>query len=449
MTAVHIAVDAVECSINFPACYIEMTATEQTYMLINLKDASTTPFCSLDDLYTWVCREKGANLEKNVAEILELCKRVDGRFGALPLAPPVNSSVNKEVTVPFNSDSMACLLPNQSEPVQTKTTLTLEEKLRSINEFNVPSQAIPLNYTDYKQIRKMTDTAARAFGAEGFTKADPELEEDHELSEADAMKRLKETVESADKKTLSKLEKKQVEDWFFLNSTMPGSTDYLTSYCLNLFISFYDGKIETSLLHGFPDTSSLPMKDFCNYSYTINDTPAPIEKKLYSGLFKPYRDTVVQLEKKGVYNCEKLVYGLYRDFHKNRVSILTLEPWVLEFLNSCCKQDIPEESTKSSVLYSKFVEWIESGWEGSFDSKYYAALKGLISQKGFSSILKSSTGLKPIRKSDGIYWPGISLGRGKGIPEKEYPILLGYAEKEYGAPLETLKSVDNKTLLSF
>lgn len=430
-----------------------MAAIEQTYMLINLKDASTTPFASLDDLYAWVCREKGANVEKNIAEILELCKKMDGKLDkkAKPLAlPPLLSTVvNKEITVPFNGDSMSRLLPNQSEPVKTTPTLTFEEKLRSINEFNVPSQAIPLNYKDYKQIRKMTDTVASAFGAEGFTKMDPELEADHELSEADAMKRLKETVDSADKKTLSKLDKKILEDWFLTSSTIPSTPNSVTPYCMNLFLSLYDGSAKTADLHGFPCTTNIPIKDLYNYTYTIFENPPPLNNEIDGKLFKPYRDIVTELEKRGVYNSPKLVFGLYRDFYLDRVSILTLEPWVLEFINNCCKQDVPEESTKSSVLYGKFGEWIDSSWEGIFDSRYYAALKGLISQKAFSSILKSSTGLKPIRKSDGIYWPGISLGKGKGIPEKEYPTLAGYDDREYGAPLETLKSVDNKTLLGF
>jgi hypothetical protein len=430
-----------------------MAAMEPSYMLIGLKDATSNSFCSLDELYTWVCEKKGVTLENNVAEILKLCKRMDGRVGIatdIPVAHPVTSSANKEVTVPFNSDSMARLLPNQSEPVKTTPTLTLEEKLRSINEFNVPSQAIPLNYTDYKHIRQMTDTAASAFVAEGFTKKDPELEADHELNKADAMKRLKETVDSADKPPLAKMEMKLLEEWFLTN-THASTENYVTPYCYNIFLTFYDGTSECFRDHGLPSVNNLPstLTEFFKYSYPILESPPASKYIIDDRYFNSYRTIVTTLSQNGVFRSEKLAFGLYKDYHKNRVSILTLEPWVLEFLQSCCKQDIPEESTKSSVLYSKFVEWVETIWEKSLNSNYYLALKGIISQKGFSSILKSSTGLKPIRKSDGIYWPGISLGRGKGIPEKEYPTLAGYDDKEYGAPIETLKSVDNKTLLGF
>jgi hypothetical protein len=239
---------------------------------------------------------------------------------------------------------------------------------------------------------------------------------------------------------------KDLKEWFLINSsTMGGSVDkYLTHYCLNIFLRLYDGKEETQKLHNFPPSASIPedLKDFYKRSFVVQERPTTYDNVIHSWYFEPYRKLHIYIMQGGrltYAQSHKLAYSLYTHVHMNRVSIMSLEPWVLCFIERSCKKE-SEEFTKSSVLYSKFVEWIDTIWDCGLTSErdafetYRISIRGLVSQKAFTSILKSSAGLKPVRKSDGIYWPGISLGAGKRI-EVSHEIITGYEDKEYGAPI--------------
>lgn len=409
-------------------------------MLIGLKDASSTPFATLDDLYTWVCREKGVVLEKNVSEILELCKRMDSRLGAAVVEPS-----KKSYSLPQLPDEGARLLNTlpKSEPVQVNSEMTIEEKLRCINDFNVPSQAVPISYTEYKKARDFSDKTASSYFPKEFPKADEELDKDQEMSKADAMNRLLDLQANGTKPKLGGNELRNLRNWFLLNGAEEGcSVDkYFTHYCLNIFLRLYDGKEETVKLHNFPPTISLPayLKDFHKYSFFIEETPTTYNNIVKNSYFKSYQilhEHIMKGCSLDFAQAHKLAYSIYTHVHMNRVSIMSLEPWVLCFLETLCKKE-DEESTKSSILYSKFVEWFEAIWDTTdteFFDTYRYAIKSIVSQKAFTSILKSSAGLKPIRKSDGIYWPGIGLGPGEKI-EPPLFIVGGYQDKEYGSPI--------------
>jgi hypothetical protein len=142
-----------------------------------------------------------------------------------------------------------------------------------------------------------------------------------------------------------------------------------------------------------------------------------------------------------------VVYKAYIGMYTNGIRIQTLEDWILAFVAMRLKKENKEDSVKSSVLYTTFMDWLDEVWldyraEPTFliRERICTALKTVCSQKSFSSILKSVANLTSVRKADGVYWVGVALtDTGSTFAPFESGQTLGGLESESYAPVSVYK----------
>ncbi len=124
-----------------------------------------------------------------------------------------------------------------------------------------------------------------------------------------------------------------------------------------------------------------------------------------------------------------VMYSTLVDYYSGRVTGLTLEPWIRFFMETRTTHEATE-SVKSSSLFSEFETWFDNLWRVVSNKTHLnikTSLKEAMNQKVFTGVLKSTLGLRTVRKADGVYWPGLKVRKeGEvGAPASgvaEYPL---------------------------